>query len=60
MGGESRALDVADAVAPECRFAIHRRADGVRVGRIQLRLTDDATILRAVGHAGYILPSPRS
>ena len=41
------------AVAPECRFAIHRRADGLRVGRIHLRLTDDATILRAVGHAGY-------
>lgn len=41
------------AVAPECRFAIHRRADGLRVGRIHLRVTDDATILRAVGHSGY-------
>src|SRR5688500_15121663 len=41
------------AAAPECRFAIHRRRDGVRVGRIHLRLTDDATILRAVGHSGY-------
>lgn len=39
--------------APECRFAIHRRADGVRVGRIHIRLTDDATIVRAVGHSGY-------
>ena len=41
------------AAATECRFAIHRCADGVRVGRIHLRLTDDPTILRAVGHAGY-------
>ena len=41
------------AVAPECRFAIHRRSDGVRVGRIHLRLTEDVTILRAVGHSGY-------
>ena len=41
------------AVAPECRFAIHRRADGARVGRIHLRLTHDRTILRAVGHSGY-------
>jgi predicted acetyltransferase len=41
------------AAATECRFAIHRIADGVRVGRIHLRLTDDATILRAVGHGGY-------
>jgi len=41
------------AVAPECRFAIHRRSDGVRIGRIHLRLTDDPTVLRAVGHCGY-------
>ena len=41
------------AAAPECRFAIHRRDDGTRVGRIHLRLTDDPTILRAVGHSGY-------
>lgn len=41
------------AAATECRFAIHRRADGARVGRIHLRLTDDPTIVRAVGHCGY-------
>ena len=41
------------AVAPECRFAIHRRADDVRVGRIHLRLTDDPAIVDAVGHCGY-------
>ncbi len=41
------------AVAPECRFAMHRRVDGVRVGRIHLRLPDDPTIVAAVGHCGY-------
>lgn len=41
------------AVATELRFAIHRRVDGVRVGRIHLRLTDDATVVSAVGHVGY-------
>jgi predicted acetyltransferase len=41
------------AAAPECRFAIHRHADGERVGRIHLRLTDDPTIIRALGHSGY-------
>lgn len=41
------------AVAPECRFAIHRRSDGGRVGRIHLRLTQDVAIVRAVGHSGY-------
>lgn len=46
------------AVTSECRFAIHRREDGARVGRIHLRLTDDATILRAVGHAGYEVAEP--
>ncbi|HEX6371060.1 MAG TPA: GNAT family N-acetyltransferase [Longimicrobium sp.] len=39
--------------ALEYRFAIHRRADGLRVGRIHLRVTDDPLILRALGHAGY-------
>lgn len=39
--------------APELRFAIHRRGDGERVGRIHLRLTDDPSIVRAVGHSGY-------
>lgn len=38
---------------PEYRFAIHRRSDGQRVGRIHIRRTRDETILRAVGHAGY-------
>ena len=41
------------ARAAECRFAIHRRADGERIGRIHLRLTDDPTIVRALGHSGY-------
>lgn len=41
------------SAAPECRFAIHRRSDGERVGRIHLRLTDDPTVLRAIGHSGY-------
>lgn len=41
------------STATECRFAVHRRADGARVGRVHLRLTDDPTILRAVGHSGY-------
>jgi tagatose 1,6-diphosphate aldolase len=38
---------------PEYRFAIHRISDGVRVGRIHLRITDDAQIIGAVGHCGY-------
>ena len=38
---------------PEYRFSIHRQSDGLRVGRIHLRVTRDAAILRAVGHAGY-------
>ena len=41
------------AAAPEYRFAIHRRTDGRRVGRIHLRITHDDVILRALGHAGY-------
>lgn len=41
------------AQAPEYRFAIHRRSDGLRVGRIHLRITHNDRILRAVGHAGY-------
>ncbi len=41
------------AHAPEHRFAIHRRTDGLRVGRIHLRITDDPTILGAVGHMGF-------
>jgi predicted acetyltransferase len=46
------------ARATECRFAIHRRGDGERVGRIHLRLTDDPTVVRAVGHAGYEVEAP--
>lgn len=46
---ESRFL----ARATEYRFAIHRRSDGTRVGRIHLRVTDDPTIVRALGHAGF-------
>ena len=46
------------AAVPECRFAIHRREDGARVGRIHLRLTDDPTVVRAVGHAGYAVDEP--
>ncbi|HEU4881155.1 MAG TPA: GNAT family N-acetyltransferase [Longimicrobium sp.] len=41
------------APALEYRFAIHRRTDGLRVGRIHLRITDDPLIVRALGHAGY-------
>ena len=41
------------APALEYRFAIHRRTDGVRVGRIHLRITNDPLIVRALGHAGY-------
>lgn len=39
--------------ALEYRFAIHRRTDGLRVGRVHLRITDDPLILRALGHSGY-------
>jgi predicted acetyltransferase len=41
------------ANAPEYRFAIHLKADGLRVGRIHLRITTDPTILRGVGQCGY-------
>ena len=41
------------ANAPEYRFAIHRQRDGLRVGRIHLRITHDEIVLRAIGHAGY-------
>ena len=37
----------------EYRFAIHRRTDGVRVGRIHIRVTDDKEIAESVGHGGY-------
>lgn len=51
---ESRFL----SAALECRFAIHRRGDGERVGRIHLRLTGDRTIVGAVGHSGYEIDEP--
>jgi len=41
------------AAAPEYRYAIHRLADGVRVGRIHLRVTADPAIVEILGHAGY-------
>ena len=41
------------SAALEYRFAIHRRGDGLRVGRIHLRVTHDPLILRALGHSGY-------
>lgn len=44
--------------ATECRFAIHLRRDGARVGRIHLRLTGDPEIVRAVGHTGYEIDEP--
>ncbi len=46
------------SAAPECRFAIHLRGDGERVGRIHLRLTDDPGVVRAVGHSGYEVDEP--
>lgn len=46
------------AAAPECRFAIHRRGDGARVGRVHLRLTGDPTIVRSLGHSGYEVDEP--
>ena len=44
--------------AIEYRFAIHRRGDGVRVGRIHLRATNDNRITRALGHTGYEVDEP--
>ena len=43
---------------PEYRFAIHRLSDGLRVGRIHLRFTNDPTIVGALGHAGYAVDEP--
>ena len=45
------------AKVPEVRFAIHRLSDGLRVGRIHLRVTDDPTILEILGHGGYEPPT---
>ncbi len=41
------------AHVPEYRFAIHRKTDGLRVGRIHLRVTNDDAITHAIGHTGY-------
>jgi RimJ/RimL family protein N-acetyltransferase len=41
------------AAATEYRFAIHRRSDAQRVGRIHVRNTADPGITRALGHLGY-------
>ena len=41
------------ARAAEHRFAIHRRSDGARVGRIHFRITDDPGIVGVLGHGGY-------
>ena len=40
------------ALAPEYRFAIHRRDDGRRVGRIHVRITDHPDIVPVLGHMG--------
>lgn len=39
--------------APEYRFAIHRRGDGLRVGRIHFRITNEPEIVEVLGHMGY-------
>jgi predicted acetyltransferase len=44
--------------ALEYRFAIHRLKDGLRVGRIHLRMTSDAAIVDVLGHAGYAVDEP--
>jgi predicted acetyltransferase len=38
---------------PEYRFAIHRRTNGLRVGRIHIRVTTDERIVATIGHTGY-------
>ncbi|MEM9110911.1 MAG: GNAT family N-acetyltransferase [Planctomycetota bacterium] len=37
----------------EYRFAIHLVEDGLRVGRIHLRRTNDPRITEIIGHSGY-------
>jgi len=41
------------AAAPEYRFAIHRREDDQRVGRIHVRVTEAPEIVPVLGHMGY-------
>jgi predicted acetyltransferase len=41
------------SAVPEYRFAIHRRSDGLRVGRIHIRATNDRRIVHSIGHSGY-------
>lgn len=38
---------------PEYRFAIYRKSDALRVGRIHIRNTSDESISKIVGHIGY-------
>ena len=44
---------------PEYRFAIHRRSDGLRVGRIHIRRTQDEHVIRSLGHSGYAIDEAR-
>ena len=46
------------AHVPEYRFAIHRLADGLRIGRIHLRMTNDNQIVHTIGHGGYAVDEP--
>ncbi len=39
--------------AIEYRFAIHRVTDGLRVGRMHMRATNDEAITHTLGHTGY-------
>lgn len=41
------------ARVPEYRFAIHRLPDGLRIGRIHIRVTNDDQIVNTIGHSGY-------
>ena len=41
------------ADVPEYRFAIHRLTDGLRVGRIHIRITNDEQVVHTIGHSGY-------
>jgi predicted acetyltransferase len=41
------------SAAPEYRFAIHRRSDNLRIGRIHVRIADDPGIVEVLGHMGY-------
>lgn len=47
------------AGVPEYRFAIHRLSDGLRVGRIHIRVTTDTDIVHVIGHSGYAVDEAR-